>query len=283
VSASFSFCRILQPTNFVICWNTVVLTTKKRDPFKDRSDVSCGQHLKLQSQQVTEKQLSYSVSTQAHGSLDRAISCSNNNTMTKEQTKCKRLVWKDPAAASLVALPRYLEGLTKTARNPSNAGLLPRFERRTSQTQRGRVSGLCTHILTRVFESVSECGRVRFCNCVCESSWAYVRAWGSVCNRSCERECVSVSEKYVWVCKSVRDGAIPSLPDCYEYRQPIGTVSTPWTTVPAFRAVCLSTVLVELPSAKNYYYYYYYYHLISHFSALAGKYSPLLGCSNQQN
>jgi hypothetical protein len=35
-----------------------------------------------------------------------------------------------------------------------------------------------------------------------------------------------------------------------------------------------------------YYYYYYYYHhhhRISHFSALAGKYSPILGFSNQQD
>ena len=32
-----------------------------------------------------------------------------------------------------------------------------------------------------------------------------------------------------------------------------------------------------------YYYYYYYYFRISHFSALAGKYSPILGCSNQQD
>jgi plasmid replication initiation protein len=30
-------------------------------------------------------------------------------------------------------------------------------------------------------------------------------------------------------------------------------------------------------------YYYYYYYRISHFSALAGKYSPILGLSNQQN
>ena len=28
---------------------------------------------------------------------------------------------------------------------------------------------------------------------------------------------------------------------------------------------------------------YYYYHRISHFSALAGKYSPILGFSNQQD
>ena len=36
-----------------------------------------------------------------------------------------------------------------------------------------------------------------------------------------------------------------------------------------------------------YYYYYYHhhhhYHRISHFSALAGKYSHILGCSNQQD
>jgi len=30
-------------------------------------------------------------------------------------------------------------------------------------------------------------------------------------------------------------------------------------------------------------YYYYYQHQISYFSALAGKYSPLLGCSNKQD
>ena len=32
-----------------------------------------------------------------------------------------------------------------------------------------------------------------------------------------------------------------------------------------------------------YYYYYYYYYRISHFSALAGKYSPIMGCGNQQD
>jgi hypothetical protein len=31
------------------------------------------------------------------------------------------------------------------------------------------------------------------------------------------------------------------------------------------------------------YYYYYYYHRISHFSVLAGKYSAILGFSNQQD
>jgi len=36
---------------------------------------------------------------------------------------------------------------------------------------------------------------------------------------------------------------------------------------------------------NNYYYYYYHHHHhgISRFSALAGKYSPILGCSNQQD
>ena len=34
---------------------------------------------------------------------------------------------------------------------------------------------------------------------------------------------------------------------------------------------------------NRYYYYYYYYYRISHFSALAGKYSPILGCNNQQD
>ena len=42
-----------------------------------------------------------------------------------------------------------------------------------------------------------------------------------------------------------------------------------------------------LPLSYYYYYYYYYYHhhhhRIFHFSALAGKYSPILGCSNQQD
>jgi len=37
----------------------------------------------------------------------------------------------------------------------------------------------------------------------------------------------------------------------------------------------------------SYYYYYYHHHhrrrRISHFSAFAGKYSPILGCSNQQD
>jgi len=48
---------------------------------------------------------------------------------------------------------------------------------------------------------------------------------------------------------------------------------------------------VELETAHSsffsllaiYYYFYYYYYRISHFSALAGKYSPILGCSNQQD
>jgi len=33
----------------------------------------------------------------------------------------------------------------------------------------------------------------------------------------------------------------------------------------------------------THYYYYYSYYRISHFSALAVKYSPILGCSNQQD
>jgi len=32
-----------------------------------------------------------------------------------------------------------------------------------------------------------------------------------------------------------------------------------------------------------YYYYDHHHHLISHFSALARKYSPILGYRNQQN
>jgi len=39
----------------------------------------------FKSQPVTEKQLSYSVPTQARGSLDSVISCSDNNTMTTGQ------------------------------------------------------------------------------------------------------------------------------------------------------------------------------------------------------
>ena len=38
--------------------------------------------------------------------------------------------------------------------------------------------------------------------------------------------------------------------------------------------------------SSHYYYYYYYYHhhhQISHFSALAGKYSPILACGNEQD
>jgi hypothetical protein len=33
----------------------------------------------------------------------------------------------------------------------------------------------------------------------------------------------------------------------------------------------------------NYYYHHHHHHRISRFSALAGKYSPILGFSNQQN
>jgi hypothetical protein len=34
---------------------------------------------------------------------------------------------------------------------------------------------------------------------------------------------------------------------------------------------------------ENYRSYYYYHHRISHFSTLAGKHSPILGISNQQD
>ena len=47
-----------------------------------------------------------------------------------------------------------------------------------------------------------------------------------------------------------------------------------------------STIMYVCMYVCMYYYYYYYYHYhhrISHFSALAGKYSPILGCSNQQD
>ena len=50
------------------------------------------------------------------------------------------------------------------------------------------------------------------------------------------------------------------------------------------------TIGITRAAFLNYYYYYYYYyyhhhhhHRISHFSALAGKYSPILGCSNQND
>ena len=43
--------------------------------------------------------------------------------------------------------------------------------------------------------------------------------------------------------------------------------------------------LKKKEEAKGYYYYHHHHHRhrISHFSALAGKYSPILGCSNQQD
>ena len=50
------------------------------------------------------------------------------------------------------------------------------------------------------------------------------------------------------------------------------------------------SLFMEWIQHKGAYYYYYYHHhhnhhhhRISHFSALAGKYSPILGCSNQQD
>jgi hypothetical protein len=40
--------------------------------------------------------------------------------------------------------------------------------------------------------------------------------------------------------------------------------------------------LTSFHVCNDYYYYYYYYFRTSHISALAGKYSPILGFSNQQ-
>ena len=49
--------------------------------------------------------------------------------------------------------------------------------------------------------------------------------------------------------------------------------------------ITLPSVSTDFGKVHNsdYYYYYYHHHQISHFSALAGKYSPVLGCSNQQD
>jgi len=51
--------------------------------------------------------------------------------------------------------------------------------------------------------------------------------------------------------------------------------------------VYIIAVLLRMLSGYYYYYYYYYYHhhhlLVFHLSALVGKYSPILGCSNQQD
>ena len=41
--------------------------------------------------------------------------------------------------------------------------------------------------------------------------------------------------------------------------------------------------LLRLVELVYYYYHHHNHHLVSHFSALAGKYSPVLGCSNQQD
>jgi hypothetical protein len=49
-------------------------------------------------------------------------------------------------------------------------------------------------------------------------------------------------------------------------------------------AVCsLPTISAWLSRSHYYYYYYYYYYRISHCSPLAGKYSPILVFSNQQD
>jgi hypothetical protein len=42
------------------------------------------------------------------------------------------------------------------------------------------------------------------------------------------------------------------------------------------------TITIVL-SENSYYGRHHHHHQISHFSALAGKYSPILGCSNQQD
>jgi len=51
--------------------------------------------------------------------------------------------------------------------------------------------------------------------------------------------------------------------------------------------VMVPFALIITGTTFAYYYYYYYHHhhhhRISYFSALAGKYSPILGCSNQQD
>ena len=51
-----------------------------------------------------------------------------------------------------------------------------------------------------------------------------------------------------------------------------------------FYVLMLNELLSSIGYIARYYYYYYYYHhhhRISHFSGFAGKYSPILGCSNQ--
>ena len=78
-------------------------------------------------------------------------------------------------------------------------------------------------------------------------------------------------------------------------------LSGPYTYFKIFSASFLITFLspeiaasinTHVPAAlyRIYYYYYYYYyhhhhhhHRISHFSTLAGKYSHMLGCNNQQD
>ena len=57
--------------------------------------------------------------------------------------------------------------------------------------------------------------------------------------------------------------------------------------ISTFRSMCSVPNMVVFCSSLTYYDYYYdyyhYHHLIFHFSALAGKYSPILGCSNQHD
>ena len=69
-----------------------------------------------------------------------------------------------------------------------------------------------------------------------------------------------------------------------------GTSRHQW---PLYNFICISFHMVKCSWGHTviyYYYYYYYYHYyhhhhhrISHFSALAGKYSLILGCNNQQD
>jgi hypothetical protein len=69
------------------------------------------------------------------------------------------------------------------------------------------------------------------------------------------------------------------------------TVNAVAEVLAAKKWTSLVSTLTGNPADYYYYYYYYYYHhhhhhhphLISHFSALAGKYSPILGFSHQQD
>jgi hypothetical protein len=64
---------------------------------------------------------------------------------------------------------------------------------------------------------------------------------------------------------------------------PVAPIITGNTFVFTFHMCCVSVVRSLYYYYYYYYYYYHYHHRISHFSALAGKHSPILGCSNQQD